>query len=200
MNFVIDIILFYQYPYYWIFTACWVLWFVSEWIHSSLNRDTGKGKHNKFSTGLIYLSILILILLGYTGMIIPPYLAFQRLALPLFILGVVTELAALALRWLSIYTMGNAFSRKITVKDNQDIIKSGPFAYIRHPNYLAGLLLFVSFGFIYGSWVSLVLCTLLGFFVYRYRINIEERFLLENLDGYQAYCQEVKYRLIPYIY
>ncbi|HKJ30811.1 MAG TPA: isoprenylcysteine carboxylmethyltransferase family protein [Balneolales bacterium] len=197
---VCSIILFYQKPYYWIFTACWVLLCVSEWGHSFFTRDSGKGPKNKYSTALIYIGVALLIFIGYTGYIVPSYLTYNNLAFPLFVLGVVIELTALVLRWISIYIMGGSFSRKIRVGGNQKIIKSGPFAVIRHPNYLAGLLMYLSFGFIYGTWVSLFCAILLGLLVYLYRINVEETYLRENLDGYEAYCQEVKYRLIPFIY
>lgn len=200
MNLVDGIILFYRDPYYWIYTACWVLLAGSEWIHSIYTRDSGKGAKNKYSTALIYFSILLLILIGFSGYIVPNSLTFKSLALPLFVLGVITEVAGLSLRWISVFTMGEAFSREIKVADNQRIVKTGPFAYIRHPNYLAGWLMFLSFGLIYGTWVSLVACALLGFLTYQYRIKVEESFLLKHLDGYATYCKEVKYRLIPFIY
>lgn len=193
-------ILFYRNPYYWIFIACWCLWGLSELTHSFITNDAGKGAQNKYSTVLIYLGIVLLMAIGFSGGYLPRFLVFKDLALPLFIAGIAMELGALALRWISVFVMGDAFSRKIRVEEGQEIIKSGPFAYIRHPNYLAGLLTFSSFGLIFGTWFSLVTCFLLGFFIYRYRIKVEERFLRKHLDQYETYCREVEYRLIPYIY
>jgi protein-S-isoprenylcysteine O-methyltransferase Ste14 len=58
----------------------------------------------------------------------------------------------------------------------------------------------VSDGFVaLGSWVALPFA-LAVILVVVARLLDEEKFLRENLSGYQEYQQKVRYRLIPFIW
>lgn len=90
-------------------------------------------------------------------------------------------------------------SRTIEVSENQKVIDTGLYAFVRHPMYTATLFLFLSMPLILGS-----LYAFLIFLVYPVliilRLQKEEEYLEKNLIGYSAYKQKVKYRLIPFIY
>jgi protein-S-isoprenylcysteine O-methyltransferase Ste14 len=197
-------LLVFENPFYWIMIGCWVAWGISEWGHQFFIASKDTRSNNKYSTAVIYVSIFLFILIEdiILGSIqhIPQFLAFNTLALPFFIIGFMMVVSSLILRWTSVHIMGEAFSRQIRTTENQQIIKSGPFAYIRHPNYFASLLMFVGLGLLLGTWISLAVSLILGLMAYTYRIHTEEKFLRKNLTGYNDYCREVKYRLIPFIY
>ena len=94
----------------------------------------------------------------------------------------------------------NAFlSRIIEIQDGQRVVDTGLYAVVRHPMYSATLLLFLSMPLILGSLVSFVIFLAYPVLIAR-RIHHEEAFLEEYLEGYRAYKQKVKYRLIPYIW
>ena len=94
----------------------------------------------------------------------------------------------------------NAFlSRVIEIQDGQRVVDTGLYAVVRHPMYSATLLLFLSMPLILGSLVSFVIFLAYPVLIAR-RIHHEEAFLEEYLEGYRAYKQKVKYRLIPYIW
>ena len=94
----------------------------------------------------------------------------------------------------------NAFlSRVIEVQDKQRVVDTGMYAVVRHPMYAATLLLFLSMPLILGSLVSFVIFLAYPVLIVR-RIIHEEAFLEEYLEGYRAYKQKVKYRLIPYVW
>ncbi len=90
-------------------------------------------------------------------------------------------------------------SRTIEVQQNQKVIDSGLYSIVRHPMYMATLLLFLSIPLVLGSWISFVIM-----FVYPavivVRIKDEEQLLEKELDGYKEYKNKVKYRLIPFIW
>ena len=90
-------------------------------------------------------------------------------------------------------------SRKIEVLENQTVVSTGLYGIIRHPMYAATVLMFCTFPFILGSFVA---CPL--FFAYPFiiavRIKGEEKLLGEQLAGYAEYKQQVKYKLIPFIW
>ncbi|MBQ9695076.1 MAG: isoprenylcysteine carboxylmethyltransferase family protein [Oscillospiraceae bacterium] len=94
----------------------------------------------------------------------------------------------------------NAYlSRTVEVQQEQKVIDTGLYGIVRHPMYSATLLLFLSMGPVLGSPVSFVILLLYIPIIVR-RIRNEEAVLTEGLDGYAAYCQKVRYRLIPLIW
>jgi protein-S-isoprenylcysteine O-methyltransferase Ste14 len=82
----------------------------------------------------------------------------------------------------------------------QYVVTGGPYAYIRHPGYAAGIVLILASGIALGSWLAagFVIATNLPFILYR-TIN-EERVLLAHLPGYADYARRVRWRLIPGIW
>jgi protein-S-isoprenylcysteine O-methyltransferase Ste14 len=90
-------------------------------------------------------------------------------------------------------------SRTIEVQANQKVIDTGLYGIVRHPMYSATLLLFLSMPLVLGSVFSFVIFLAYPFIIAK-RIRHEEAFLEEELNGYRAYKQKVKYRLIPFIW
>ena len=94
----------------------------------------------------------------------------------------------------------NAYlSRTVKVEENQALVSTGLYSFIRHPMYAATVLMFLSIPLILGSFVS--------FFIFIFypaiiivRIKNEEKVLSEQLIGYEEYKKRVKYRLIPFVW
>ena len=94
----------------------------------------------------------------------------------------------------------NAYlSRTVEVQEGQKVIDSGLYGVVRHPMYLATILLFISVPLVLGSWFSLLFFAFYPI-VMVIRIRNEEQVLSEQLEGYREYMEKVKYRLIPYIW
>ena len=90
-------------------------------------------------------------------------------------------------------------SRTVEVQAGQRVVESGLYGVVRHPMYLATLLLFLSMPLILGSVYAFAL--LLGYLpLIVARIRGEEALLERELKGYRAYTQKVRYRLIPGIW
>jgi protein-S-isoprenylcysteine O-methyltransferase Ste14 len=79
------------------------------------------------------------------------------------------------------------------------VVDTGPYAIVRHPGYVGAWLLFVGMALALGSWWALVPAVIAGFILVL-RIVGEERTLREELPGYAAYTERVRYRLIPGIW
>ena len=90
-------------------------------------------------------------------------------------------------------------SRVIEVSENQKVIDTGLYGVIRHPMYLATILLFLSMPLILGSIHSFFVFLLYPLLLIK-RIKSEEAFLEKHLEGYSEYKKKVKYRLIPLIW
>jgi protein-S-isoprenylcysteine O-methyltransferase Ste14 len=103
--------------------------------------------------------------------------------------------------WIVFLVFGeNSYSRAtVQVSPEQKVITTGPYRVVRHPMYAGGLILLVATPIALGSWVALPLVIPI-ILVIAARLLHEERFLLANLDGYQAYTQKVRFHLIPFIW
>jgi protein-S-isoprenylcysteine O-methyltransferase Ste14 len=89
---------------------------------------------------------------------------------------------------------------RIQTDRGQHVVASGPYAYIRHPGYLAGIVIILASGLALGSWLAalLVIVTSLPFLLYR--AVTEDRVLQAELAGYPDYARRVRWRLMPGIW
>ena len=94
----------------------------------------------------------------------------------------------------------NAYlSRTVKVSENQTVITGGLYAVVRHPMYLATLLMFLPIPLILGSFFGLIPFAFYPFLI-AVRILDEEKLLTEELLGYAEYKNKTKYRLIPFVW
>ncbi len=94
----------------------------------------------------------------------------------------------------------NAYaSRVVEVQKNQTVISTGLYAIVRHPMYLATMILFISMPFVLGSYIAIIpmLVFPIGLVL---RIKNEEIILVSGLEGYSEYMKKTKYRLMPFIW
>jgi protein-S-isoprenylcysteine O-methyltransferase Ste14 len=82
----------------------------------------------------------------------------------------------------------------------QYVVTAGPYAFVRHPGYAAGLLLILASGVALGSWLAaaFVIATNVPFVMHR--LIVEDRALHEQLPGYADYARRVRWRLLPGIW
>ena len=110
----------------------------------------------------------------------------------------VVFLAAYAL-YAEVLRENTYLSRTIKVEEDQKVIDTGLYGTVRHPMYSVTLLLFLSMPLVLGSIYSFLIFLVYPFIIAK-RIKGEEELLERELEGYSAYKQKVKYRLIPFIW
>lgn len=94
----------------------------------------------------------------------------------------------------------NAYlSRTVKVEEGQTVISTGLYGIVRHPMYLASVLMFLSIPLVMGSWYALIPFAFYPFLMI-VRILDEEKLLTAELSGYEEYKRKVKFRLIPFIW
>ena len=90
-------------------------------------------------------------------------------------------------------------SRTIEVQEGQKVIDTGLYGIVRHPMYMATVIMFLSMQLVLGSPISFVI--MLGYIpVIAKRIRNEEDILTTGLDGYKKYKTRVRYKVIPFIW
>ena len=94
----------------------------------------------------------------------------------------------------------NAYlSRTVKVEEGQTVISTGLYGIVRHPMYLASVLMFLSIPLVMGSWYALIPFAFYPVLMV-VRILDEEKLLTAELSGYEEYKRKVKFRLIPFIW
>lgn len=90
-------------------------------------------------------------------------------------------------------------SRTVEVQEDQKVVDTGLYGVVRHPMYMATLLLFLSMPLILGSPISFIIM-LMYIPIIAKRIRNEEAVLEEGLEGYTEYKRKVKYKVLPFIW
>ncbi len=87
----------------------------------------------------------------------------------------------------------------IETVEEQRVITTGPYALIRHPMYAGVLVMLTGIPLALDAWWGLAALAI-GIPALIGRILDEEKFLKQNLHGYEEYSRQVRHRLIPYIW
>ena len=87
----------------------------------------------------------------------------------------------------------------VDVTPHQQVVSTGPYAFVRHPMYLGAALLLLATPFALGStwaipWAIAAIACL------TWRLLEEERYLSQHLPGYDDYRRQTPYRLIPFVW
>lgn len=117
-----------------------------------------------------------------------------------FAIGMALFVIGLMIRIHSIQTLKQYFTYSVGKVENQKIIDTGLYKYIRHPGYLGQLIIFLGISISISNWLSIILMMTPVTLGYLNRIKIEERFMMEQMgENYLNYQNRTK-RLIPKIY
>jgi methyltransferase len=87
---------------------------------------------------------------------------------------------ACAIRWWVIRTLGEFWNVEVMASAGLGVVTSGPYCWIRHPNYLAVCLELAALPLIHSAWLTATVGSLAHGVVLRKRIAIEETALLAD--------------------
>jgi protein-S-isoprenylcysteine O-methyltransferase Ste14 len=90
------------------------------------------------------------------------------------------------------------FSETVRIQDErgQRVASGGPYRAVRHPGYVGTILFDLATPFLLGSWWALIPAGLIAL-VLIVRTALEDRTLRRELDGYENYTRDTRFRLIP---
>jgi protein-S-isoprenylcysteine O-methyltransferase Ste14 len=142
----------------------------------------------------VYFGTWVLAGLDYRNGWSPPFpLAVQLAGLVVVVLGFAL------LGWAMV---SNAyFSRVVRIQEDrgQRVVTGGPYRFVRHPGYAGFIVAWPATVIALGSLWALIpaAVTALSLVI---RTALEDRTLQAELDGYKAYTQQTRYRLLPGIW
>lgn len=166
--------------------------------------NTGKQtkKWTRYLLLLFWWPLLILPVLEYSLVselsLVSEYGFYPHHSLVVAIAGSSLTLLGTFLRAWGLWSLGKYFSAHIEIRDNHELVETGPYRFIRHPAYAGNILQAVGIPLILNAYFSLFLSAVL-ILLFLYRLKLEEEVLLREVKGYEGYLKKT-YRLIPKIW
>lgn len=183
----------------WAFTALWIIFF-AYWMLSALRIKRVKSAESagsRIAYGIpIWLAAIMLMTRSHLWG--PLARRIVPLSLPLALTGVALTALGIGYAIWARYTLGQNWSSKVTIKVDHELIRSGPYARVRHPIYSGLLLAMIGTGMAIDQWRSAValLLVLTGFYL---KASIEEKMLAQEFGERFAEHQRSTGFLLPRI-
>jgi len=117
-----------------------------------------------------------------------------------FIIGILITIPGLILGLWAMLS-NPYFELTVRIQEERDhrVITSGPYKLIRHPGYTGEILNLISIPFILGSVWGFVSIGIINL-IFIIRTALEDRTLRKELQGYEEYANQTRYKLVPYIW
>lgn len=144
-------------------------------------------------TVLTYL--VIYVVAGFETRLYAPTLPMETLYFGI----VLYFISAIILLWSLMENKHFESTARIQSDRNQTVCSSGPYRLVRHPGYSSIIIwaisAFLFFGTLFTGIISAIIITVIVI-----RTYLEDNMLKKELEGYIGYSNQVKYRLIPYVW
>lgn len=177
-----------------------IIWVLTEVIISRMLRaDKPKTDLDRSSLKILWITISASVTAG----IMTRSSTFDILSSDSHILyntGITFVALGLLVRWLAIFSLKQAFTVNVNIAEDQKLIQSGLYKFIRHPSYSGSLLSFAGLGIAFNNWLTLLIILVPVFLAFLYRIKVEEDALLDAFGaGYSEYIKD-SWKLVPWIF
>jgi protein-S-isoprenylcysteine O-methyltransferase Ste14 len=167
-----------------------------------LNVRTTRGKDGATDKGTIRL-VWVLVAISFIIAWLPVILDSGRLLVLgdwLTWVGVTIMISGIIFRRYAISVLGKFFTATVQIQKDHELIKAGPYRYIRHPSYLGILIIALGLGIALANWISLLLCIVLPVIGVIQRIKVEEKELEKHFGKQYLDYRKSTWRVVPYIY
>src|ERR1700722_9036551 len=98
------------------------------------------------------------------------------LAIPMFVLFMLANF----LRWWVIGTLAGHWNVEVMASSKVGVVTSGPYRWVRHPNYVAVVAELFSLPMIHTAWITALAGTAANLEILRRRLKVEDSVLLSN--------------------
>lgn len=181
------------------FPAVWILFLLYWQFKASDTKATTRleGPGSRVVRAVVFLVAIVLLSV--------PSLPWAFLYRPILKQGLVAFFAGAAVTLAGVFFaiwarehLGKNWSRSVTVKQDHELITSGPYALVRHPIYTGILTGFLGSAMAEGQVRSLIAFVLVAAVLW-FKLRLEERWMRDTFgDSYAAYARRVA-ALVPYV-
>ena len=192
----------------WLYTGLVsIYWVISTVVLARVNPEMLNTRGNvvkKGTKGFERIWVFIDPILTFVNLVVMGFdsVRFQWSSMPFWmaILGILIFIPACVIAtWAMAVNKFFEWTARIQVDRQQYVCTVGPYKIMRHPGYAGLIVTILAYPFILGSWWGFML-TGISAMIIVIRTAQEDRMLQNELPGYREYTNQVKYRLIPFIW
>lgn len=181
-----------------IILGCWII-FMAYWIITAFGQKK-TAEPQRLSSALAH---RIPVGLGWFLLLYPGFPSLNRTLIPhtywTWIAGATVCVFGLFVTIWARWTLAGNWSSDVTFKHGHELVRTGPYRFVRHPIY-TGLLVMALGTALNTGWLRCglgVVVVGIGFWV---KLKQEERLMLRHFpDAYPAYQKQVK-ALVPFVF
>jgi protein-S-isoprenylcysteine O-methyltransferase Ste14 len=188
--------------YEWLIPVLWTAFGIYWWIAA---RGTKKTERIESTASQIAhfvplgIAIYLVVWRRLPGDILGASYLMPQLEVPFFVIGAVLTAAGLVFAVWARLHIGRNWSGTVTVKQGHELIRNGPYRFVRHPIYSGLLLAIVGSAIARGEWRGLAAIVVAFVSLWR-KLRLEERWMSEVFgEAYARYRAEVR-ALIPLLF
>ena len=185
------------YAYRSIFPAMWLAW-VLYWMWAARHAKPTQ-RREPIGSRLLHVVPLLVAAWLLWGRVPPPFLndrVFPWAPWVFWVAALVTASGLLFTVWARLH-LGRNWSGTVTIKQDHELVDTGPYALVRHPIYTGLLVAFIGSAAAWGEWRGLLAVLIAGVSLWR-KLRVEERWMTERFgERYRAYCERVP-ALVPF--
>ncbi|HEX7692022.1 MAG TPA: isoprenylcysteine carboxylmethyltransferase family protein [Sediminibacterium sp.] len=164
--------------------------------------STQEAKRDKNSDRLSIIVILLMSSLSVVASVVE--WAYRNNAvessISMTIAGALLLVLGIAVRVWAIRTLGKHFTATVTLTDDHQLVRTGPYRFVRHPSYLGAFMAIMGCPIFLNAWWATGIAIAAMTIAYYLRIGVEEKMLSSYFgDKYLEYSKQTK-RIIPFIW
>lgn len=184
--------------YNWFFPVVWIAFLLFWQVKAGNAKATTRleGPVSRVVRSAVFLVAIVLLSAPHLPAFL--YRPLLRQGLVPFYAGAAITLAGLLFAVWAREHLGKNWSRSVTVKQDHELITSGPYALVRHPIYTGILTGFLGSAIAEGQLRSLIAFVMVSAVLW-FKLRLEESWMRETFgDNYAAYARRVA-ALVPYL-
>jgi len=185
----------------WFFEGLLAVFVISEYairLRSAVNRGGAQREWASFIVIIIGIAGGIGGAVAVAQLVTATAIRFGRFEF--FVAGLMLMALGIAFRIWSVVTLGRYFTVQVQVQDDQKVVDTGPYRYLRHPSYTGLLTTSLGIGIALDNWLALIIAVVLPTTATVIRIFVEERALLAGIGEPYAKFAATRSRLIPHVW
>ena len=181
-------------------TGAWLVLLIVWWVSGMRTKRTiqTQSSGSRLLNSAILVAGVYLIFARWIGV---PALdrELYEVTVPIAVAGLVAVVAGVAFSIWARLMLGGNWSSAVTVKENHELVRSGPYRFVRHPIY-TGILLGMLGSAVQRGWVHCFVGVLLCVLSFWLKSQIEEQFMVQSFgEQYERYRHEAK-ALVPFVF
>lgn len=191
----------------WIYAVIGVVMTVLTYTVFSMSRELmderskpGAGAKKWDKAILAYSALMLVAMFVVAGLDSGRFHWSPRFHWSLYLLGVIFTVAG-QLLFIVAQNQNKFFSSVVRIQSERGhtVYKDGLYKIVRHPAYLGNFIQTLGFPLLFGSLWSII-PVVISIILLLIRTQLEDKTLVNELDGYRQYTGETRYKIIPYIW